>query len=456
MAHQARGVAWLIENPKGMLAWQMRCGKTATALRAWENTQEYGPALILCPATGRENWRREALRFAIDADLRPNVQILSNNSEPINPASDIVITNYDKLLQPNIVKRLRGRGRWGALILDEAHALKTPGAKRTQLVYGGGHHKQTPLIDFSERVWPLTGTPMLNHPGELWTHAYHLWPETIVYREGRPMEQWEFELGFCEIRHTDYGPKICGGKNLAELKARLDPKINRLKLNEVIDMPPVRCDTWPLDMEKTSGVGVFPDIPALCQELSQKYGRAQEIDTFDNGTVDVYLACIQANATNYAEMRRETGTLKAIATGLLVHDELSAGGEKTVVFAYHREALAVLSRALAEFEPAVIHGGVPAGKRQEEIDRFWNDPKCRVFLGNRAASEIIDLSISNNVVFAEADWVHGVNEQAMFRVLGPKQTKPVLVRFAYLKGSIDELVNRANARKAAIVSQVIN
>lgn len=450
MPHQEAGKEWLKGNPTGMLAWQMRVGKTPTTLRAWEDTAEQGPALVLCPATGREMWRREALKWA--TDVQPKVQVLKDGNTPIHPAADMVITNYEKLLNPNVVKRLRGSRRWGVIIADEAHRLKSPDAKCTQIFYGGGHHKQNPLFKYSDRVWPLTGTPIPNHPGEIWTHAYNLWPQAIKYRGDKPMELWEFELGYCLIRQGEHGPVVYGGKNLPELKERLAPHVNRLLLKDVMDMPPVRIDTWPLDMETTSGEGRYPDAPELLEKLN-RFGSFADIERFDNGTIDAYLACITAEAEHLATLRRETGTLKAIATTFLLREELDNGGAKTIVFAHHRDAIETLHKGLKSYQPAVLHGSTK--DRFAEIDRFQNDPNCRVFIGQlKAAGEIIDLSAAENVLFAEASWTPGDNEQAMFRALGKNQTKPVLVRFTYLNGSVDEAVNRALARKIATISQL--
>ncbi len=164
MPHQAAGVEWLKANDKGMLAWQMRVGKTATSLRAWEETAEQGPALVICPATGREMWRREAIKWALDADIPPKVQVIKDGNTPLHPGADIVVTNYESLLKPNVIKRLRGGRRWGVIIADEAHRLKSWDAQCTKVFYGGGHHKQQPLISFTDRVWPLSGTPIPNHP----------------------------------------------------------------------------------------------------------------------------------------------------------------------------------------------------------------------------------------------------------------------------------------------------
>jgi SWI/SNF-related matrix-associated actin-dependent regulator of chromatin subfamily A-like protein 1 len=453
MPHQVGGKEWLKATPKGMLAWQMRVGKTATSLRAWEETAEQGPALVICPATGREMWRREAVKWAIEPEIPPKVQVLKDGNTPIELNSDIVVTNYEKLLNPNVIKRLRGhKRRWGVIIADEAHRLKSPDAKCTQIFYGGGHHKQQPLINYSDRVWPLTGTPIPNHPGEIWTHAFKLWPDAIQYR-GHAMELWEFELQYCVIRHdAQYGAQVVGGKNLPELKQRLKPYVNRVLLKDVGEMPHVRIDTWPLDMDTTSGEGRYPDAPELLEKLC-RFGAMQDIERFDNDTLDAYLACIASEAQHLATLRRETGVLKAIATSFLLREEHQNGGPKTVVFAHHRDAIEVLQKGLRDYNPAVLHGGTKDA--YAEIDRFTQDPKCWDFIGQlKSAGSVHDLSAGKSVVFTEASWTPGDNEQAMFRVLGVKQKDPVLIRFTYLKGSVDEAVNRALARKAATIAQL--
>ena len=441
-----------------MLAWEMGVGKTAPMLRAWENTASYGPLLVMCLASARENWAREARKFAIDKDWPPHVQIIRNAADPLNPAADVVICNYDKLLSKEVIKRLRAY-TGGALILDAAHALKTSDATRTQLVYGGGKargaHKQTPLKDRAARVWLGTGTPMPNHPGELYSHAAALWPELMQYN-GHLMEEWEFQAAFCEIKQTKYGMQVVGGRNLAELRDRLLPVVNVLKRRDVLNLPPCQILSWPLDAETTSGIGKVPNLPDLLGTLGSRYGTPDCIDNFDVATLDAYLACMAAEFSHLATIRRETSVLKAICVGLMVKEELDCGAPKTVVFAYHREAISTLAKILASHKPAVIHGGVAATERQAEIDRFQDDPACRTFIGQlTAAGTSINLQAGKNVVFVEADWCPGVNEQALSRVYRKGQNDPVLVRFAYLGGSIDEAVIRAIARKTAMISQII-
>lgn len=462
MPHQPAGVEWLLQprpaaTPpgSGMLAWDMRCCKTSTVTRAWENDPGIGPSLVLCPATARENWRREFLRFCIDPAYPPNVQVIKSRDDRVDPAADIVVANYDKLDSPEIAYALRnncGRRWWNTLVLDEAHYLKGPNSARTRYVLGGGKKQQIPLKNYAGRVWELSGTFMPNHPAELWTHCRYLYPDAIMYR-GRPMELWEFELHYCQLVQGQHGMRVVGGKNLAELKQRLAPYLNRLKYADVFGADKLpRMDTWPLDMETASGRR-WPDLLELVATLSQRYGSVSDIESFDQKTLDAYLSCINCEHDALASLRHETGTLKAVAVSLLVREELQNGGPKTIVFAWHRDAIETLTKGLKAFNPAVVHGGVPAGTRRDaEVDRFNNDPACKVFIGQIVtAGQIIDLSAAQSIIFAEQSWSPGENAQASLRASGPRQRASVSVRHTYLPGSIDENVVRANARKTAMI-----
>jgi SWI/SNF-related matrix-associated actin-dependent regulator of chromatin subfamily A-like protein 1 len=450
-------VPWLLERPRALLAWEMGVGKTAPLLRAFECSRERGKALILCLSTARLNWAREIQKFALDRDWPPRVEICSSHLPP-DPAADIFVCNYDKLLNRQVTKRFRAAKRWGALILDEAHKLKNPDAKRTTLVYGrdtgNGHHKQTALTLNAEQVWLATGTPMPNHPGELFSHCKALWPERMLYN-GHVMEQWEFEAAFCEMRQTQFGMAVVGGRNLGELRARLDGVVSVLKRKDVLDLPPLTISTWPLDAENVHGKPVPPEAPGLLGTLEERYGRIGDIEIFDTKTLDAYLACIRSALIPLPSLRRETSQLKAVYSGLTIAEELECDGAKTVVFAYHREAISTLEKILRNFKPAVIHGDIPELERQAEIDRFQSDPACRVFIGQLGtAGASINLQAASKVVFVEQSWTPGDNEQALSRVYRMGQTQPVFVRFVYLPNSIDEAVSRAIARKVQMIAGV--
>jgi hypothetical protein len=453
---QAEHIPWLIERPRAMLAWKPGVGKTLPLVRAWEAVRKDGPLLVLCLNTAKENWRREIIRFSLDPAFPPKIQIPTGentNGTQLDPSADAVIINYDKLLNARLANDLCQK-RWGAIIPDEAHALKTRDSKRTMRFYGNPRKPSLrPLVRSTDRVWLSTGTPMPNHPGELFTHCVNLWPEHMQY-SGHTMEYWEFEAAFCQIQQTAYGPVVRGGRNLRELKERLAPVVSVIN-KKVLKLPPLTIDSWALDAETYCFKPAPPDIPGLLGTLMETYGHVKDVDLFSSDMLDAYLGCIQNAMTQMPTVRRETAQLKAIYVGLLAVEEIDEDGEKTIIFAHHREALATLEKILKRFSPAVITGDTPQAKRQAEIDRFNTDPKCKVFIGQiQAAGASINLQAATKVIFVEASWVPGENEQAYGRAHRMGQENPVWVRFAYLPNSIDECVMAALARKAVMIAEV--
>lgn len=454
MSHQEKGAEWLQDAPNLMLGWDMGVGKTATILRGWWKTGAADPLLVLCLASARENWAREAARWVPDA----GVQVLQTMRDRVDPFADIVITNYEKVLRKHVLESLT-RNRWGAVCFDEAHMLANPDAKRTVAIYGRDDRwakQRIPLISRTDRVWCATGTPTPNHPGELYSHARALWPDRIQYR-GHTMERWEFEAAYCDIANTSRGPKIIGARNMAELHAKLDPVISRVRRKDVLDLPPIRIDSWPLDAETTNTFKMPPLVEGreIFGSLVARYGDISQLDVCASQILEIYLTCIRQNAPVIAAERQQVATLKAAVTAIMLAEEAEAAGathEKTVVFAYHREAMAVLAKHLRKFGVVEIHGDVDPSARQGIIDRFQNEPALKfAILQIKAAGASVNIQAASNVVFTEYSWVPGDNEQAIARVYRHGQENPVYVRYAYLPGSVDELVGRAIARKMAMI-----
>jgi SNF2 family DNA or RNA helicase len=451
--HQAEHVPWLLERCHGMLAWDMGVGKTATLIRAWELSQK-GPLLVFCLNTAKENWRREIENFALDQDWRPRVVVAGTFAKVGRAAktADVVIVNYEKVLTIDWPPFLRSR-KWGVLVLDEAHKLKNPEAQTTKAIYGKPKSHAPSIIDSAEYIWLATGTPMPNHPGELYSHSVALWPECIQYKD-RTMNRWEFETTYCETEQTQFGLKIIGGRNLKQLRESLMPVVSVLKRN-ILKLPPLNISTWALSGDQGTKKIM---IPGMLGTLEKRYGTFRDIDKFDSKTLDAYLECIKSALEPLPTVRRETAQLKAVFVAALVAEEIEAGhGEKTVIFAIHREAIRTLEESFKKFGigTAVIHGDVPERFRQSIIDRFQNDPSCKIFIGQlNVAGSSINLQSAAKVIFVEMSWTPGDNEQAMGRVYRMGQTQPVFVRFVYLPDSVDEAVTRANRRKMAIISEV--
>jgi SWI/SNF-related matrix-associated actin-dependent regulator 1 of chromatin subfamily A len=167
---------------------------------------------------------------------------------------------------------------------------------------------------------------------------------------------------------------------------------------------------------------------------------------------------LRADSVALARLRRLTGIAKASTTVELLQDELATGAlDKVVVFAHHREVLRTLAAGLARFGVVTVDGDTSPARRQAAIDRFQTDSATRVFLGQiTAASTAITLTAACHVVFAEASWVPADNLQAAKRVHRIGQTRPVLVRFISLAGSLDEAITEVLRRKTRLLAQIMD
>ncbi len=409
--YQVEGARFLATAPtKGrLLADEPGLGKTAQAIAACDALEARDRCvLVICPASVRENWKREFARFS------------TRGTTPI-------VTSYDAASRGALCTEVPPGEKWDVLILDEAHYLKNRDAKRTKAIFGPGG-----LAERADYVLLLTGTPTPNHPAELWPALHALAPETILGKNGKPLPYHAFVSKYCKTRDNGFGIEIVGGKNLPELRERVAPFVLRRKKADVLkDLPPIRFAELPLSSE----FKMPPDVAALVPEVE----AALEKDGVDG---------LKAIAQHVASLRRITGLAKVGPASAWIRDALDGGIEKLVVFAYHREVLQALcvDAARHNIGYACITGATT--DRQSEVDRFKNSGVCRVFFGQiTAAGTGINLTSASHLVLLEQSWVPSDNEQAVMRIHRIGQNRACLVRVASLAGSIDERISRAVIRK---------
>jgi SWI/SNF-related matrix-associated actin-dependent regulator 1 of chromatin subfamily A len=410
--YQQTGAAFLAGRQRGLLADDMGLGKTIQAIAACDEVLAVS-VMVVCPASVRENWKREFEKFSW------------TGIEPY-------VVSYNSLYQGE-------GGDCDVLILDEAHYLKSKDSKRTKLAFGEKCDGVGGLIERAKRVILLTGTPMPNHPAELWPMLRACAPETILGKTGKPDSYWQFVSRYCKTRDNGFGLQIVGGKNLDKLKAKLEPfMLRRLKEEVMPDLPPITF----------SELFVEGKIDA---NLSQVNGH---IEMIRHVLEEEGVEALARIAPHVATLRRLTGLAKLAPVVEWVKDWLDSGGGKIVIFAHHRDVIFGLFNAFnRSHEFAYLTGDVAAHKRQEAVDRFQNDPKCRIFLGQiQAAGTGITLTAASDVLFVESSWVPAENSQAAMRIHRIGQKNACLIRFATLAGSIDEQIQKAVARKTADIT----
>lgn len=455
--YQHEGAKFLSGMPHALLADEMGLGKSAQAVRAADLVGARD-ILVCCPGAVRVNWEREFHRFS-PMDRPCNILLTGRD----RPAPGVNIVSYDLLVNEKIRAALKARA-WDVLVLDEAHFLKERSAKRTKAVYG---HAQHPGITHSAKfVWRLTGTPAPNNASELYTHLKNAGIVKTAY--------WDFVFSFCDGFNGDFGYKITGAKNVAQLKALLaqfmlrrkkdDPKVN-LQLPPItfvhttVERSQVELDPWFFE----NWHGLDKD-PATAQRLF--LGQLKDVDQTLKAAMQVQqqghhhtftdtLKLLEAYSKTTAQLRRYLGLAKLPRVADILEEELESGAvDKLVIFAVHAQVVENMRVRLRKFGAVTLYGNTPMKKRQEHIDSFQKNPKTRVFIGNiLAAGTGITLTAAHEVAFVEADWVPANNAQAAMRCHRVGQTRPVRVRFFNCAGSVDEQVNAVLVHKTREITK---
>ena len=274
--------------------------------------------------------------------------------------------------------------RWDVLILDEAHYAKSIDTKRTQAVYGifRGASRDMGLVDSAARVWCLTGTPIPNAPNDLYPLLRAIAPDRI----DDFVKYDDFLHRYCIVRKKAISrwtkiDVVVGGRNEAELKARLDGFWLRRTQKDVGINPPV-----------------YEMLPIHISDKQRK-----EIEAQIEGAEDI-LAAAETGETRGLEMalgtlRRLTGTVKAAGVADALEEELENGLDKVVLMAWHKDVMSSLEDRLKKYGVVRLDGSTTPQAREIAAQMFQTDPACRVFIGQIiAAGEAIDLSAASELV----------------------------------------------------------
>lgn len=420
--YQVEGRDFLAATPRGMLGDQPGLGKTPQAIRAAAKVFGWGAPKIcvICPKTAMTNWKREWARWW------PTF------------GGFLMIVNYDRLSIETNERHTFTKGPWDLIICDEAHRLKSPGAKRTKTVYDHvGKYDAT-------WVWLLTGTPARNHAGELWTHLTALRPDLIHDRSGRPMAVEQFEDAYCKVQHDAFGARVIrGSKNVKELREKLADGgfiLRRMKKDVQSQLPDLIFDEYPLPQRVDATPVNYPDFAGM---------GIQEGMTFDE-IVEV----LRRAGTQFSTERRHTGMLKVPSVAAFVDEELEAPG-KIIVFFHHTDVGEALKDRLVLHNPVIVNGKTKDA--QAQVDKFQTDPDCRVFLGQiTACGEALNITAATQVVFAEASWSPADNYQAACRAHRIGMGDSLVVRFLSAEGTMDEIIQRVLTRKSRELAELFD
>jgi SNF2 family DNA or RNA helicase len=438
LPHQLENVAFATQRRVTLMADPPGLGKTLSAIATINHFNATKRVLIICPASLKLNWKREWERFTSLKNL--SVSVVSAKHAHF---SDVTIINYDIVQKYH--KDLIAQ-RWDFMILDEAHYIKNPTARRTQFIFGKKKKRGAiPGIPHN-RLLMLTGTPMLNRPVDLWKICEIADPLDL----GR--DYFAFVKRYCAAWKGPWGLDVSGASNLEELGDKLRSKFMIRHDKGILNLPNKFQSIIELP---TDGLGVDK---LLKQEL-ELFDKVQ-LDYKKDFTEQVEQLKHERHAervkdlTDLAAVRQQIALKKLPMLKAFVNDILDQG-EKVIIFTYHRAVAKELIEMYMD-RCVVITGDVPTDERQVAVDTFQTDPKKDVFIGQmRAAGVGLTLTAARTVVFAEIDYVPGVLEQAEDRAHRISQDRPVNVYYLVLEGSNDATIMRAVVEKRLNIQKVV-
>lgn len=421
---QRAGVAYALATRRCMIADEMGLGKTVQALAWLEGIEEGGyPAVVVCPASLKLNWQREAERWL----PHRTTAVINGMNADIPDERDIYIVNYD-LFGRGVLKKRNDEGKivsvypmveefkfmkMKSIVLDESHYVKNPDAHRTKAC--------KELCSGVPNRLCLSGTPVLNRPFELVSQLQMLGLLYEVFGSRR-----EFIDRYCEAEETRFGVVYNGAKNLDELNRRMRSAFFvRRKKSEVLTELPAKVRSY-VPMQLTN---------------EREYRRAERDLIKWIVETDGLEAARRAKAAEHLvriEKLKQLAVAGKLSGAVAWIKDFLDTGEKLVVFATHRETITALEEALAGYNPVTIAGSTTQTARQSAVDSFQTDDETRLLIGNlKAAGVGLTLTRASNVAFLELGWTPAEHDQAEDRVHRITQRDSVTAWYLLADRTID-------------------
>jgi SWI/SNF-related matrix-associated actin-dependent regulator of chromatin subfamily A-like protein 1 len=412
---QSVGVKF-VENAGGraLIADEMGLGKTIQALAYLRLHPEIRPALIVCPASLKLNWRNEANKW-----LDTNDQVSVINKEIENNKS-IYIINYDVLMKYQVPLAAMN---FKAIILDESHYVKNQKAKRTEATIKIAENIPNRLL--------LTGTPVLNRPRELFTQLNIIDP--VSYPKFTT-----FAFRYCDAQDTGYGWDFSGVSHVEELNDRLKTTMVRRTKDQVLqELPDKRRQTI---------------VVPLSNE--EEYFKAHnDFTKWLKATKGITTDAEHLVRIEMLKQLSATGKMSAIIENI---NNFLESGKKLVVFAHHKF---VIDQLINEFGVIAVSlsGETTMENRQKAVDDFQHNPDVKLFIGNiQAAGVGITLTAAYDVMFVEFPWTPSQLYQAEDRLHRIGQKNAVNVMYMTGENTIDIDIAELIEKKAKVIDAVID
>lgn len=442
--YQLEGFHWMQflarHSLHGILADDMGLGKTIQTLAhlqaevSGRRTQKT-PSLVIAPTSVVGNWRAEAKKFT------PKLKTLllhgpdRHDDFPRIPEVHLVITSYALLVRDFDLLKEQD---FHLLILDEAQYIKNPVSKVSQRVC---------KLKARHRL-SLSGTPLENHLGELWSQMRFLMPgllgssETFRQKFRTPIE-----------KHQDARARL-------NLSSRVAPLIlRRTKEAVATELPPKTEILHRIPLNKGQ-VDLYETLRAAMDDrirdaIADKGLAKSQIIVLD-ALLKLRQICCHPQLLNIpaAQQIKNSAKLDFLTNDLL--PTLLEEGRRILLFSTFTSMLALIEEHLKKKKIAFSKITGATTNRQAEIDRFQNGEQPIFLISLKAGGTGLNLTAADTVIHYDPWWNPAAENQATDRAYRIGQDKPVFVHKLISEGTIEERIVQLQSQKTKLVEALLS
>lgn len=377
-------------------------------------------ALIICPNGLKSNWASEVKKFSelahavfgsgraarrgAFAALRASIYIINYESVPVELPSLRALLQFKPM----------------AIVLDESHRIKSPGAKVTRAVHG--------LRLLAARRYILSGTPVANKPEDLWAQMYFLDDGAAL---GTTIEDFKraFKAG------------TSGYRRMEDLRNRVAERTLRRTKDSSLKLPPKQYTRVDVKIEKRQR-DMYEKMREDLELWVRKMSGAQVLEKAD---------AILARLVRLAQLASNPGLIDAdfdevpakfVALDSIVNQQLADKNKKILIWTSFVGNIRALVRRYKAHHPVAIYGDIDSVARDRAVRSFREDANTRILIANPAAArEGLTLTEANVAVYLDRTFNLVDYLQSQDRIHRISQTQPCEIVLLIAKDTVDEFID---------------
>ena len=438
-SYQQHGLSWLQflreYGLNGILADDMGLGKTLQTLAHLQLEKkrlgdQLPPSMVVCPTSLLHNWQQEANRFT--PDLKVHIHHGSSRDSKAIKDTDLVLTSYG-VIQRDFEQL--AKTRFHLLALDEAQAVKNPNAKSAKAI----------RCLAAEHKLCLTGTPMENHLGELWTLFDFLMPGFLGARDQ-----------FTRFYRTPI-ERHGNQQQAKKLQKRIAPFMLRRSKDLVAKELPAKTEiirTTVLDgKQRDLYETIRASMEARVQKEIEKKGLARSQIVILDALLKMRQACCDPSLVKLEQAAdiQESAKLDLLMDLVL---PMLEEGRKILIFSQFTSMLSLIETRLDKARITWVKLTGQTRNRQHPIDTFQKGDAPVFLISLKAGGTGLNLTAADTVIHYDPWWNPAAEDQASDRAHRIGQDKPVFVYKLVTEGTVEEKIQALKEKKKAIADAI--